>query len=267
MFKIGERFVPYKIFKGIFIPNALVAYPHISSTAKILWGKLSQHAGEDGLCFPSHKKLAEKIGVSKGQVARVLRELVKQGFIAREAPSLAEKGKHQTTRYFFLWHQCFENSRPSSKNGSRPSSKNGSRPSSKNGSRPSSKNGSSLLAKTIDKKVKIKEILLKERLHQPLKAKAIQLLNGYEKFIVERPKFLVERFSAAGFEPVRIWAALMSARGKKNPAAYFIYLLTTRGIDFPDHILAEAKGKMQQTAGPERLADLVSDIAEKRTAK
>jgi len=107
---VGQKFNPYKLFVGSFIPNALMRYKGISSTAKLTWARLAQYAGENGMAWPSQKTLAEEIGVTERQINFVLKELEKEGFIKRIAPKGINKLLHKTTRYFFLWHKCFEKS-------------------------------------------------------------------------------------------------------------------------------------------------------------
>jgi hypothetical protein len=93
----GEIFNPYRVFVGIFIPNALVRYKGLSPSAKLVYGRLSQYAGEDGKCFPAEDVLADEVGLSKRQVYRLLSELETGKFIICRA-----------TGYVFLWHDIFD---------------------------------------------------------------------------------------------------------------------------------------------------------------
>jgi DNA-binding transcriptional MocR family regulator len=103
----GEEFNPYRLFYGSYIPNALLRYKDISSTAKLCYARLVQYAGKDGKAFPSQKKLAEEIGVSRRQVNTVLKQLEADGFIKRDVPEGNDKWTHKTTNYIFLFHPVF----------------------------------------------------------------------------------------------------------------------------------------------------------------
>lgn len=106
---IGERFNPYKVFIGSFIPNSLMRYKGISSTAKLCWARLAQYAGEGGECYPSQKVLAMEIGVTEQGILKILKQLIKEKFIIQVRPTGRDKLNHKTSRYYFLWHECFEN--------------------------------------------------------------------------------------------------------------------------------------------------------------
>ena len=45
--KVGEVFNPYGMFVGSFVPNTLLRYKGLSSTAKLLWARLAQYAGKN----------------------------------------------------------------------------------------------------------------------------------------------------------------------------------------------------------------------------
>jgi hypothetical protein len=97
---VGKRFSPYRSFKrGSYTPNELTAYPDLSPSAKLLWGKLAQYAGMDGRAYPSIARLAADIGLKERQTQNVLAELKKKGFIE------SVKGARSNS-YFFLLHPC-----------------------------------------------------------------------------------------------------------------------------------------------------------------
>ena len=48
--QIGQPFNPFKLFTGIFIPEALVRAKGVSPGAKLTYGRLSRYAGQDGSC-------------------------------------------------------------------------------------------------------------------------------------------------------------------------------------------------------------------------
>jgi len=106
---VGAPFNPFRLFTGIFIPEALVCNPNISAGAKLAYGRLARYAGESGDCYPSVKSLAHEIGVKERQAQRYLAELSVNGFIrivARfKAPNIRD-----TNGYVFLWHETFSNS-------------------------------------------------------------------------------------------------------------------------------------------------------------
>src|SRR4051812_45895582 len=86
-FEVGQKFNPYKIFTGIFIPEALVRHPGVSPTAKLVYGRLLRYAGQDGHCFPAVSTLAGEIGVKKRRAQDCLAELEAAGFLLREFQS------------------------------------------------------------------------------------------------------------------------------------------------------------------------------------
>jgi hypothetical protein len=103
--EVGQPFNPFRLFNGIFIPDALVRAKGISPGAKITYGRLSRYAGENGECYPAVPTLACEIGMSGRQTQRYLTELEKQQLIRRLARFL-ESG--QTSNGFvFLWHPIF----------------------------------------------------------------------------------------------------------------------------------------------------------------
>lgn len=103
----GERYNPWKLFHGIFIPNWLAQRPEVSQGAKVCFGRLGQYAGQDGECFPNIDTLAAEIGVSRRQADTYLSELRRHRLIA-----VRRSGLGKTNRYCFLWHQWAENEAP-----------------------------------------------------------------------------------------------------------------------------------------------------------
>jgi hypothetical protein len=68
--QVGQPFNPFRIFTGIFIPEALVRSDLVSPGAKLAYGRLARYAGQDGRCFPAVETLAQEIGVGKRQAQR-----------------------------------------------------------------------------------------------------------------------------------------------------------------------------------------------------
>jgi hypothetical protein len=100
--KRGEPFNPYKLFTGIYIPEALVRHGGVGPGAKLLYGCLCRYAGADGQCFPSIETLASDLGRKGRQVQDYLRQLEDACLVRR----LAEPGKRN--KFLFLWHAIFE---------------------------------------------------------------------------------------------------------------------------------------------------------------
>jgi len=90
---------PYKLFRFCPIPNWLMQRQEVSFGAKCLFGQLTQHAGEDGFCFPSQKTLAKELGCSVRHIKRLLAELKQHKLIAT-----VRDNTHQTNSYVFLVH-------------------------------------------------------------------------------------------------------------------------------------------------------------------
>lgn len=97
---VGKRFNPYRSFTRIsVIPNELMAYPGLSSSAKLLWARLAQYAGKDGRAYPSIATLAADIGLKERQTQNLLAELKKKRFIESSHGPRANS-------YYFLLHPC-----------------------------------------------------------------------------------------------------------------------------------------------------------------
>lgn len=101
-FQSGQPFNPYRLFHGIFIPEALVRCLDLTPGAKIAYGRLVRYAGKDGVCHPRQETLAREIGVSARQVRSYLQELIRNRFL-----KVIRKGLHAPNEYVFLWHEVF----------------------------------------------------------------------------------------------------------------------------------------------------------------
>ena len=106
MHSAGEFYNPWRLFIGCVIPNAISRSTELSSTAKLVFGKLCQYAGQNGQAYPSYKTLAGDVGVERRQAIRAVKELVDYGLIK---PVGRRKGDGGFTSniYAFLWHQTF----------------------------------------------------------------------------------------------------------------------------------------------------------------
>lgn len=99
--ELGQPFNPYRLFHGIFLPEALLSYPNMEPGAKLCYGRLSRYSGKAGECWPAVNTLAKELGVSTRQAKRYCRELEKAQFIRRDP----RPGR--TNHWVFLWHRVF----------------------------------------------------------------------------------------------------------------------------------------------------------------
>lgn len=106
--KVGEPFNPYKMFVGSFIPNCIMRCRQLSPIDKLVWARLTQYAGESGICYPSQTLLAEEIGVGSASIKRSIRILVDMKLLKVRKPTGQERLLHTHNKYFFLWNDIFE---------------------------------------------------------------------------------------------------------------------------------------------------------------
>ena len=104
----GQRFNPYRLFIGMFLPNIVARTRLISPTDKLVWARLCQFAGENGLCFPSFRRIAFEIGISRSGAIKSVNSLVEKGFLEKHVPDDVELGNQKTNHYYFLWHPVFD---------------------------------------------------------------------------------------------------------------------------------------------------------------
>jgi hypothetical protein len=105
---VGDRFNPYRMFVGSFIPNCILRCPDLSAGAKLTYARLCQYAGKDGEAFPTQETIGNEIGeVNERTVRRYLTELIEFGLLDVIRPEGVEKLKHKSNRYIFLWHDIF----------------------------------------------------------------------------------------------------------------------------------------------------------------
>lgn len=107
-FKEGQRFNPYGIFKGIYIPDCIAKTKLLTPVEKLVWGRLCKHAGGDGLCYPSFTKIAGALGISRSGAIKSVASLVSKGFLEKhsQAGTSFEGPRKRTNRYTFIWHPC-----------------------------------------------------------------------------------------------------------------------------------------------------------------
>jgi DNA-binding transcriptional ArsR family regulator len=92
----SERFNPWRRFTGVMVSDPVMA-SELSDGAKLTWGVLSRFAGRAGVCYPTVRTIAERLGKSERQTKRYLKELVDKGYIARE-----RRDRRKSNRYYFL---------------------------------------------------------------------------------------------------------------------------------------------------------------------
>lgn len=105
----GQPFNPFRVFVGSFIPNALLRHTKISSSAKLVWARLAQYAGDDGMAHPRQTTLAYEAGLGERTVRMCLAELVREGFLRVVKPQVNNRisGSIRNDSYEFLFHPCF----------------------------------------------------------------------------------------------------------------------------------------------------------------
>jgi hypothetical protein len=81
------------------LPNWLLEQG-ISLGAKVVYARLCQYAGTDGVCIPGVGTLAKAIHISERQAARYLDELSDNNLIIRK-----RRGSNQTNFYEFPKHE------------------------------------------------------------------------------------------------------------------------------------------------------------------
>jgi hypothetical protein len=100
---IGDPFNPYGMFNGIWIPESLRKCSIISASAKLLYGRLAQFAGEHGRCFPSVETLAAELGMTARQAQRLIAKLCSAGFLRKDF-QYRPNGSQTANAYVFLYH-------------------------------------------------------------------------------------------------------------------------------------------------------------------
>jgi len=101
--QIGEVFNPNGLFNGIWVPESLLKCAGISTSAKLLYGRLARFAGTDGRCFPAVETLAGELGMADRQVQRLLAQLCGSGFLRKDA-QYRPNGSQTANAYVFLYH-------------------------------------------------------------------------------------------------------------------------------------------------------------------
>lgn len=92
------------------IPNFLLRRPHseISSSEKLVMGRLIQYCDGKGECWPSQKKLGQEIGLGELMVQKCLKRLQEIGLIKCFPPTGKHRLMHMHNTYVLLWHEWME---------------------------------------------------------------------------------------------------------------------------------------------------------------
>ena len=111
--KIGQRYNPFRIFAGIYIPNFVWQDRNLTNLSKLLFGRLISYAGKNGNCFPKQETLAEEFNVSTNTILTSINQLVAQKYLEKENPTGKDRLMHKCIRYHFIWHEsCDESIKP-----------------------------------------------------------------------------------------------------------------------------------------------------------
>ncbi|MBK8945448.1 MAG: helix-turn-helix domain-containing protein [Ignavibacteriae bacterium] len=95
----NSRIQPYKKWICINVPIWLLRQKEVSSGAKLLYGRILMFIGKNEFCFPSQKKLAFELQVSKKTISRYINELKNLKLI-----EVVNRGESKTSIYYVLNH-------------------------------------------------------------------------------------------------------------------------------------------------------------------
>jgi hypothetical protein len=98
----GKPFNPFKLFRAVFIPLFLFEDKSISMSAAVLYGWLLYHAGSDGLCNPSQRRLGGLLRLDERSIRRLLRALEDLQYIRH-----VRGWEGHSNSYEFLWKPRF----------------------------------------------------------------------------------------------------------------------------------------------------------------
>ena len=122
MINIGDKFNPFGLFVGAFIPNCVYCH-NISDSAKLLLGRLYQYAGRDGKAFPTRKALSKEMCWQLGKLDRYIKELKEEQLI-----STYQANNHSPSTYTFLYHSMYMTPEQIEEWGGEPTTKSNSTP-------------------------------------------------------------------------------------------------------------------------------------------
>lgn len=98
-----KTFNPYKVYRGIFIPEGVLQSSQLSPSAKLVFGHLLRRAGKRGYCWPSVEEIGEAVGLKESRTKECIDELAKAGLISRHRRY--ENGVRASNTYKFLRHE------------------------------------------------------------------------------------------------------------------------------------------------------------------
>lgn len=120
----GQRFNPYRLFTGAYIPRAILEYRELSANAKLLWAKMAELSMGHDSVTATHKQLADGIGLSPRSIPKTIDNLIEEKFIEKVLPSGTDRLDHIAVTYFFRWHPIMESAlRPTTQSVIRPRTK------------------------------------------------------------------------------------------------------------------------------------------------
>ncbi|MCC6861674.1 MAG: helix-turn-helix domain-containing protein [Bryobacterales bacterium] len=109
--KPGDVFIPYRKFINMPVPATLACVPcnELSQGAKLAYGCLVRHAGKDGRCYPSLRRLGQELGVTRNQARNYISEL-RDFELIRTIRRSTKYGDLDANDIQFLWHPILESS-------------------------------------------------------------------------------------------------------------------------------------------------------------
>ena len=91
------------MWQGSFVPNWLMRRPEVAPSAKLVYGRLCQYAGRDGIAYPALDTLAAEVGVTRRHVCRIINDLETLGLIQRKQQT-RDNGASSTNIFSFIKH-------------------------------------------------------------------------------------------------------------------------------------------------------------------
>ena len=102
----GDPFCPYKLFKGIWIPDWLAERPEVSMPAKFCYGAMARKALQKETFEAPIAEICRMMGCSDSTVKRSIKELIIFQLLKKH-----RRGFHGSDAYTFIWHAWIEQPR------------------------------------------------------------------------------------------------------------------------------------------------------------
>jgi hypothetical protein len=112
----GERFNPFGLFHGVYVPDPVFYYSGLSPGAKLCYARLLRYNGSNNKCHPKTMTLAAELHVTERQIQNYLKELSRKAFIQRIAPQ-QQRNRHLPNDFEFLAHKVFIDAPPKQRRG------------------------------------------------------------------------------------------------------------------------------------------------------